>query len=491
VSAEFEIKNQPRLGLKRTAQITYTGIRYRLFRSFMTVLVIAVAIAFLMNMLVSSVLRNRISQYTTTNIQQNRKAGTWVSHLSAAPAPLDVLHRVAQVQPGSDAWRELSNFAELRGEDMRQFQARAQAAVQAHQFFQKLDYGNRRLLVGRAEDLQILDALAAREDLSEFWKNLRSLRGLRFYTEPPEFKQMLADWPRVRDRLELIRGNYTVAVNQVAEHLEDTPVLQALAQADPETMQAIHDAGFRIPPDDERDIRAQARDIILAEQLEKTLLTQEIKQQVAGRMNLSGTEVTTDVLWNMLKSPEHAEWFPRQLQSADMAPEELTAATITRLARERGKMRSMTEAERKVGDVGTGFFGLGERMTWLLAVSLLLCAVGITNAMLMSVTERYREIATLKCLGALDGSILTIFVLEACLLGFAGAIAGAVLGALLGLLRLLLSFGGLVTLTLPLVELLLAFAVVTVVGVLLAGLASIYPSLKAARLAPMEAMRIE
>jgi putative ABC transport system permease protein len=302
---------------------------------------------------------------------------------------------------------------------------------------------------------------------------------------------MLADWPQVRERLALIRGNYTQAVNEVADHLEDAPVLQALAAADPETMQAIHDAGFRIPTADEQDIRAQARDIILAEQLEKTLLTPAIKQQVAGRMNLSGTEVTTNVLWDMLKSPDHAQWFLRQLDSAGLAPEELTPATINRLARERGKMRSMTEAERKVGDTGTGFFGLGERMTWLLGVSLLLCAVGITNAMLMSVTERYREIATLKCLGALDGSILTIFVLEACLLGFAGAIAGALLGALLGLLRLLFSFGGLVAVTFPMMELLLAFVVVTIVGVLLAGLASIYPSLKAARLAPMEAMRIE
>ena len=62
------------------------------------------------------------------------------------------------------------------------------------------------------------------------------------------------------------------------------------------------------------------------------------------------------------------------------------------------------------------------RSTWLIALSLLVCAVGITNSMLMSVTERFREIGTMKCLGALDQFVVKIFMIEAVL---TGAIASA------------------------------------------------------------------
>ena len=130
-------------------------------------------------------------------------------------------------------------------------------------------------------------------------------------------------------------------------------------------------------------------------------------------------------------------------------------------------------------------------MSWLLLVSMLVCAVGITNAMLMSVAERFREIATLKCLGALDRFILVMFVLEACLLGVAGGAAGAVLGALIGAARMLVTFGGLAARAFPLVDLAVAVCAAAALGVVLAAAASVYPSFKAARLAPMEAMRIE
>jgi ABC-type antimicrobial peptide transport system permease subunit len=60
--------------------------------------------------------------------------------------------------------------------------------------------------------------------------------------------------------------------------------------------------------------------------------------------------------------------------------------------------------------------------------------VGITNSMLMSVTERFREIGTMKCLGALDAFIVRIFLIEAILIGVLGSFFGALLGHVVGLL---------------------------------------------------------
>ena len=71
------------------------------------------------------------------------------------------------------------------------------------------------------------------------------------------------------------------------------------------------------------------------------------------------------------------------------------------------------------------------RSNWLVGLSLLVCAVGITNSMLMSVTERFREIGTMKCLGALNQFVVKIFMIEACLMGIIASTLGWTVGTLL------------------------------------------------------------
>ena len=78
---------------------------------------------------------------------------------------------------------------------------------------------------------------------------------------------------------------------------------------------------------------------------------------------------------------------------------------------------------------------------WIVFLSLLVCVVGIVNAQLMAVTERFREIGTIKCLGALDSFVLRLFILEAGMQGLAGASIGALLGGVTSLLNGLVRFG--------------------------------------------------
>ena len=53
--------------------------------------------------------------------------------------------------------------------------------------------------------------------------------------------------------------------------------------------------------------------------------------------------------------------------------------------------------------------GASSKQRWIIILSLLVCVVGIVNAQLMAVTERFREIGTMKCLGALDRFIPEAF----------------------------------------------------------------------------------
>ena len=62
-----------------------------------------------------------------------------------------------------------------------------------------------------------------------------------------------------------------------------------------------------------------------------------------------------------------------------------------------------------------GSIGVDAYQYWLVAVALVVSVVGITNAMLISVYERYREIGTMKCIGALDQHILMLFLVESIL----------------------------------------------------------------------------
>ena len=74
-------------------------------------------------------------------------------------------------------------------------------------------------------------------------------------------------------------------------------------------------------------------------------------------------------------------------------------------------------------------------------MSLIVCVVGIANSMLMAVTERFREIGTMKCLGALDGFVVRLFLLESGFQGFSGALIGALIGTLGAVLLGLKDYG--------------------------------------------------
>ena len=129
------------------------------------------------------------------------------------------------------------------------------------------------------------------------------------------------------------------------------------------------------------------------------------------------------------------------------------------------------------------------KQTWLISLSLLVCVVGIANAMLMSVTERFREIGTMKCLGALDTFIVKLFLLESTFQGLAGTSAGIVIGFALTLGLALLDYGGYTFTYFPLSGIAESAGYALVVGTLLSLIGAMLPAYRAAKMEPVEAMR--
>lgn len=127
-----------------------------------------------------------------------------------------------------------------------------------------------------------------------------------------------------------------------------------------------------------------------------------------------------------------------------------------------------------------------QKSTWLVVMSLMVCVVGITNSMLMSVTERFKEIGTMKCLGALDSFIVRLFLIESGLLGFFGALIGAIIGGLFML------FTGMDVLgRLNWASFVAYIGACAIIGTVLSVVAAVPPAMRAAKMQAADAMRSE
>lgn len=123
-------------------------------------------------------------------------------------------------------------------------------------------------------------------------------------------------------------------------------------------------------------------------------------------------------------------------------------------------------------------------LTGIAALSLLVGGIGVMNIMLVSVTERTREIGLRKALGAPPGAIRNQFLTEAAVLGLAGGVLGVILG-LLATWLLPGLIGSSLVVSVPIVFLALGMAVA--IGLVF----GVYPATRAARLAPIDALRSE
>ena len=123
-------------------------------------------------------------------------------------------------------------------------------------------------------------------------------------------------------------------------------------------------------------------------------------------------------------------------------------------------------------------------LSGIAGISLLVGGIGVMNIMLVSVTERIREIGLRKALGATPRVIQRQFLVEASLLGLVGGLLGIGLGLLGGVLlpRFLDQ-----PVTISPIAAVGALAVALVIGVA----AGVYPANRAARLAPIDALRNE
>lgn len=145
------------------------------------------------------------------------------------------------------------------------------------------------------------------------------------------------------------------------------------------------------------------------------------------------------------------------------------------------EIRLMTEMVNQVRQVG---FILSVLLASIASISLIVGSIGIMNMMLVSVTERTREIGTRKALGAPNKWIMIQFLTESILISFLGSFVGMLLG--IGLSQL----GGMifnVPVPISLWSVIISISVAIIVGVV----SGLMPAIKAMKLDPIEALRYQ
>jgi predicted lysophospholipase L1 biosynthesis ABC-type transport system permease subunit len=242
-------------------------------------------------------------------------------------------------------------------------------------------------------------------------------------------------------------------------------------------------AGVRVGPDQLAQLVKRAAE----QQLEGALVRLLDQPHIAAAWRARhGQPLRRDAAIDELASSmELCLWLAQQ-SNAELAADQIRDAAAGMIA-----ARRIADVQSRLGAEYGQQEGMGANTFWLVVVSCLVCVVGIANAMLVSVLERFREIATMKCLGALDHFIAVLFLMEASFLGLVGGVVGVVLGLVVGLGRMWLGYGRWIGDFFPWAGLLGAAGVAVAAGLLLSTLAAIYPAIMAGRMPPLEAMRVE
>jgi putative ABC transport system permease protein len=179
------------------------------------------------------------------------------------------------------------------------------------------------------------------------------------------------------------------------------------------------------------------------------------------------------------------------VQVADASQISTASAQITQLLRQRHQLATAAADDfsiRNNSDIISRVSSVGDTMTMLLggvaAVSLVVGGIGIMNIMLVSVTERTREIGIRLAIGAQPKDVLAQFLVEAVVLSVLGGVIGILVGAAVALLMPYVAGW---TTVLPWNAILLSFGVSGAIGMFF----GIYPARKASQLDPIVALRYE
>lgn len=481
-AGRLPVRDQPGLPWWTTLRLVRSGIGFRLVRSGITVSIQALAVAFLVFTIAGGRLESHIATAAGERLAPRLADRVALTRLTRPDPPAEVAAALA-AGAAPDAY---GVWGDLSDDSFAAIGALARELAAAEAWLGTLGPADAAAVLGGRSPAAVAARLETAEPARAFLEAVRNLPAVKAAAAPvaPErwLPLLTADRRRVAEAVTAISAGHAAAVQSLAERYPGRDLTEVVAEAPPGLRTELQAAGF--DADALLAAAPEARRLADAARLTAALQEPAPRRALARELGRLPTEIDTAAALALAERPAGAQTLRDTLASAGAAAVP-PAERLLDLAR----TRATTDAWAAAAASGSGG---GGRTALLLGLSALVCVIGIGNAMLMSVTERFGEIATMKCLGARSDSILRMYLAEALLLGMVGATLGAALGLLLAVLATWAATGSLLALALPFSgSLAVAVLAAAAAGVGLSAVAAVLPSLLAARLSPMEALRVE
>jgi hypothetical protein len=495
----IDVRPQHRIPLAKAFALCLKGISHRLFRSLLTLTVIVLAVAFFMALLTESALTQAVARAVAVESHDSRAFSRRLSVWLSEPDDAAMAERLLASRAAPEEGKEIAAVSGAPLSQVEKLALDAEREGAVVRFFENLDAGSRAILVKKTRPEDVLVYLAQGEHMADLSGEVRQMRSVRLPYSVDELGAIIARHPSYVVELSALASAWRQAVRVLKDDLQarigtgelldlrkmlandQTPKVEELAQV-------LRAHGFTDSPVAIALIRRQIASREAREQIQERLLTKEARDAwheayledplIDAKMLRLGDDPVVRILGGRYSRAELSAI------SSDIARENELLA-IEKAVDERLPEPANRRAPTARAPLISG------RQAFLMSISFVVCMVGITNAMLMAITERFREIATMKCLGATDGFILQQSLMEAAVQGMAGGIAGMLIGAILTTIKCGVVFGSYLVGSFPWLDVLACGGISVATGVLLSTLASIYPSWSASRMAPMDAMRVE
>jgi len=491
---QLKVQNQVRLSPGRIFGLTVSGISVRMFRSLVTVVILTLAVTFLSHSLVHSLISHEARYYADQELERYRVPSRWATRLTTPDSRAAIRQHLAeQTEPYCTEYQRWTGASEER---MAAASNAAARLLEYETYFEQRNEAKALILLqGRTP----VDALAALSDPEEKDRLAGNLKRLTVPDPPGGLKAMeqfaLNELPELIDLIDQIRAGHRAAIEQVAEARGELIPMRWFAQEDSQIESTLREAGFAVDSQTAELLR-EAGGIHTAQQTAKAALNvPAMNKKLVRTLDVEVVDLHQDRLMRWLDNRSRAEWMVEQMRQHMAGDADLRIPEPSTLVAAAAQYRRQSRLQDAVGagdvEARAGLFDLPVNTQWLVTLSFLVCAVGVTNAMFMSVTERFAEIATMKCLGALDGFLMQMFLFESLMQGLVGATAGVVFGLAIAIGRSLAAYGPIAWTPMPWPDIVLGGVLSFVVGLILSVIAGVGPALAVARLAPMEAMRIE
>jgi cell division protein FtsX len=491
---EIDVKKQRNMTWSETFHLCIRGVKHRMLRSVLTLAVVVLAVAFFMYLLSESMIVQTTGRGVAGEIADSRIGQVTFTRMLEPATELITVRRLAHANAVNDE-KELSEFAAVAEMDLEAVKELAKKAYDERTYldwFDNIPSGRRLVLVHKHMGRAAIEF--ALKDTGRFFEDLAPMIDLRVPGKKEGLAKFFDGYELYRKELTAFntKWNEKIAVAREAmlavkgdfADTDEAWIIQASDEQRVALQKKFAEIGFAFTADDMKIMYEQFAESALYERMFAELSKQELREEWARVFRETQRS----------SAEEKFKQFDDERAIKLLTDRGFTQDELKQIAARTEKLGKLTVLERKLASVVSlddAKGGLSGRQIFLLSISFVVCMVGITNAMLMSITERFREIATMKCLGATDRYILLQFMMEAGLQGFFGGLLGVVIGFVISILRGSISYGSYMWTYWSSTGMLLCAIASLVAGVALAILASVQPSWSASRMAPMEAMRVE